>query len=216
MTVDDLKRLHRDQFHRFETWRDETNGEANPNGTLYYGDLENFKGEVQATDYYMPDYCGGSDYSGNALEISNHRLFLEQFGTIPGVHNVHGGLGTFAVAILVSAINEDMLEVLAGLEDYPAIDDEDMSEIETEEEMRAWDSWARHDFIRLLTSKFPDLEEQIEALEDRDDNTLTCFFEEMREKANEDWENETGNSAWIHLEKIVEAVTEADIKEVCK
>jgi hypothetical protein len=105
-----------------------------------------------------------------------------------------------------------MLEVFAGLEDYPAIDDEDMSRVEFDAEIEAWDSWAKHDFIRLLADKFPDLEEKIEALENReDDNTLLHFFEEMRERTNQYWENEEGNSAWIRLEKIVEGITKKDI-----
>jgi hypothetical protein len=65
---------------------------------------------------FMPNYCSGSDYSGNLCEVSNHKAIIE---SLPdhfedGVEylSYHGGDGTFGIAIRLDALTEDLLETL--------------------------------------------------------------------------------------------------------
>ena len=71
--------------------------EYEPENDLAYSDLEpsSTKGPV----FVLPGYLSGSDYSGGSVTVSNHRLFIEEFGELDGVHNVYGGYGSYGVAI---------------------------------------------------------------------------------------------------------------------
>jgi hypothetical protein len=74
-------------------------------------------------------------------------------------------------------------ELLASLEDYPAIADDAISEVEIEWESEAWDRWLRSDLIRALR-KFPawDLELNETTIGDlADDIGSSDFFELYRE-----------------------------------
>ena len=115
-----------------------------------YGD---FTPDVDGA-YFLSDFLSGSDYSGCLVERANYREFLEQFGELDGVHEVYGGHGTYAVAVRIDALTDEMAELFAGLEDYPLIDDESHSELEMEAAEEAWDSWARSDFCRAVESQF--------------------------------------------------------------
>ncbi len=85
-----------------------------------YGDFTN---DVDGA-YYLSDFLSGSDYSGCLVERANYREFLEEFGECDGVHEVYGGHGTYAVAVRIDALTDEMAEMFAGLEDYPLICDE--------------------------------------------------------------------------------------------
>jgi hypothetical protein len=102
----------------------------------------------------MPDHMSGSDYSGNAVEVSNKKAFMEEYQNDESmVIDVYGGHGTYAVAIRLDSITFDILDTLAGLEDYPLMDEETHSEVEYEAENEAWDNWVRSDFNRDLVKQ---------------------------------------------------------------
>jgi len=208
VTLEQLKTKHRNEFARFNSYRDNTPEEL---ARLSYGDFDPITDEIKETDFYLPTLMSGSDYSGESVTVSNHRVFLDEFKALnqTGIWDVYGGHGTYAVAIRVSAITESMLEVFEQLENYPLISEEDHSEVEMEAEQEAWDSWTRHDFKRLLIEKFPHLEEKIDAMPD--DGGLWRVLAEGMERANEYWIHETGNNAFVRLERVIEHITEQDI-----
>jgi len=75
------------------------------NESLSWGDVRPIKGtEAALTDYFEPSYMGGSDYSGGSVEVSNHKVFLEEFGDLPGVHEIHGDFDMYGVAIRLDCI----------------------------------------------------------------------------------------------------------------
>jgi hypothetical protein len=111
------------------------------------------RGYVQDLDSIPEDrlelisrYIRFGDYDTScAVERSNHRLFLEKFGRLKGISNVPGDYGGDTVHIrwceFVKNKKEDIqevLEVLQGLDDYPCIDDEDVSFMEQEMYGEAW------------------------------------------------------------------------------
>jgi hypothetical protein len=95
----------------------------------------------------------------------------------------HGAYGTEHVFILDTPDNRDLID---GLEEYPCVDDETVSEIETEWETEAWHSWLRSDLIATLpggdyddTNTWIDgLREYVEDLLD-DSELFDCYREAM-------------------------------------
>jgi hypothetical protein len=198
------------------------------NESLTCGDVRPIKdAEAALTDYFEPNYMGGSDYSGGSVEVANHRVFREEFGYLAGVHEIHGDFDSYGLAIRLDCITPAMIEVFEGLDRYPVIDEEAMSAVEREAEDEAWDNWVRHDYERALvaalnvdeeyatdpTHEFRDgclcrdcLEEAIDRLED-----LRSLFEAVASRINVYWVNETGNSATVDIDRIATATTLADL-----
>lgn len=164
--------------------------------TLSYGAFSAYAFD-NPKEWYLPELLSGSDYSGDSATVANFRSFLEEYGDRNGVHKATGGYGTYAVAIHRSALDDNMLETFRQLGDYPVIDDEQLSLVESEAEAEAWDSWAKDDYLRTLRSL---TEEDI----DPSDDDLFADFEQAREKANVYWQNETGNNAWIDLDRVAQ------------
>ncbi len=180
--------------------------------------------------YFLSDFLSGSDYSGSIVERANYKDFLEDFGERDSVHEVFGGYGTFAIAVRIDAIDDEMAAVFDALEDYPLISEETHSELELEAEGEAWESWAESDFVRELESRFsesgfgelvhvPDSEPKSQSrlfetgerskpenLED----AVRELFESARETANEYWVNESGGEMYIALDRNADSV-DADL-----
>lgn len=169
---------------------------------LSYGDLkeESYPESYKKNELYiMPDELSGSDYSNSStVEISNHRVFLESFKEINGVHDVFGGFGTYAVAIRLDVYesNQEIKETIDNLKDYCIINEDDLSELEREKTDEAWDSWARESMLSLIQESDPRLEE----FNDHDDFDIMFF--QAAEEAHEYWEAEAGGSMSIRLENI--------------
>ncbi len=184
-------------IRRFEHYTDETPEDL---AELYYGSLRRLYAHEtpEPTDFVLPELMSGSDYAGESVTVSNHRVFLDMFKAVPGVFDVYGGAGTYAIAIRRDALdNEEIADVLRRLEDYPVLDEDDHSYVESEAESEAWDSWACSDFRRMLADKYGDW------IHDLTDDFLFCVFHAMAETANVYWENEQGNGAWIDLDRIM-------------
>ncbi len=169
--------------------------------------------------YFLSDFLSGSDYSGCLVERANYRDFLADYGERDGVHEVYGGHGTYAVAVRIDAIDDEMAAVFEALEDYPLISDESHSELEIDAQSEAWENWAASDFRSALETEFEgDLEfepaEQARLFETGErpapadlDEAVLDLFEAARESANCYWEVETGGGVYIDLDRVVDAVT---------
>jgi hypothetical protein len=225
-SLEGLDRLNpQDSLLRFSSYKT-----YDPVEDLYYGDLHPcdrpaLEDEVR---FVLPGYLSGSDYSGGSVEVSNHRLFVEEFGELDGVHNVYGGYGSYGVAIRLdiwragadrtgctwfgadeaaATCDEDgacvhqMRAWLDELENYPVADEDDLCQVEFEAQDEAWDSWAESDFARAIKAAFPD---DIEDVDVTDSGRFRAWFEGLREAANVYWENETGNSAHVDLERVAD------------
>ena len=153
--------------------------------------------------YAVPELMSGGDYANSStVEVSNHRVFLEEFKDLEGVHEVWGGYGSFAVAIRVDVLenNEEIIDTLNGLENYPVINDEDLSNLENEKSEEAWNDWAESDMRRLLRDSHDLLDEDF--IEDYDREDFKYLFYQCSEEAGEYWEAESGGSMYIRLESI--------------
>jgi hypothetical protein len=194
---------------------------------------------IPSETFVLPDYCGGSDYSGSLLEVTNYKALL---GMIPddyedGLEYVTytGGHGTFALAIRIDALTEEILESLESLDDYPLLDEGLHSELEIEAQNEAWDSWAKSEFKTELgrhmwtvfessTRADQRAEETDEAYQTRlnateeylsdecggiSDSDLGELFYKMADRANIYWENEQGSDMAIDVERVVSRGLEA-------
>lgn len=163
--------------------------------------------------YFQPDHLGGSDYSGGVVNKANYRDFVQLFGDIPGVCTSWGGHGTYAVFIREDVDNEELIDCLRGLADYPLISDETLSALEQELTEEAWKNWARSDFAHGIAKKFlmgPDdtYPDDWEA----DDDTVRKIFYILAERANEYWEVD-GESMFIDIDRIISVALLDDLDD---
>lgn len=173
---------------------------------------------VTRTFYCLP-YASFGDYDNSTgVERSNARQFKEMFPFVSS-HGVGYGEYTGIDETDVDAITWENLEQLKetcnALEDYPCIDNEDVSKVEMELQNEAWDSWACSDFRAELKKHFgadenETLEEQIDNLSSE---TLREMLETAADKANEYWEIEAGGSAHIRFERLLDHVVLPEVTQ---
>jgi hypothetical protein len=121
------------------TWQDAV---LETGSSYSIGDFKHFKGEVtealSKSLVIQPPQLSGSDYSGGICEQSNHRTFLKQFKDVDGVYDLYGGYGTYGIAIRLDTYttNEEIKEVIDGLEGYALVSEDDYSELEHDYEQQ--------------------------------------------------------------------------------
>jgi len=190
-------------------------------------DITELKDDKQIDNVYIcHEYTVSGDYGGNgSVGISNKNVLLEDHKHI----EVIGGYGfSFCVIPLVYLLSyvdnpdndeqedlnqeiENIIELYQGLNDYPVIDEEEMSDVESELEDEAFDNWVEYDFKRELQGKFDlyDLE-----VKEGKESEIRGFFELLGERSNEYWINEN-NDMWISVERVIDGsnVTLEEVKE---
>jgi len=191
------------------SYRDFKRSEWPNSAKSYYAGLSDDKLASEERYFFVP-CASGSDYSGSTVERSNHKVFLETYETYKAnyVHNVVGSYGTYTVAVgltgLLSADDDtfdEICNVIAGLQNYPVIDKQELSRLELDLSVDAWRDWGDFDFRRALTQRFGEREW-------KDD--LSQSFEKARQAANEDWFSEEGGGMYIRIERIVDKISNAD------
>jgi hypothetical protein len=192
MTI--LDSLHNDRTSVYELFE---YGEFRPNE---YEIANATKGQF----YYMPRVLSYGDYDCSChVERSNVRVFLEQFAGHPDVKKWTGWYGSVAVAIDILCEDEEIIDTLNSLADYPVIDDNDCSLMENEMTDEAWDSWIKSDFTRAIEKKFDAFGSE------PDEDQLRELFHKLQEQANEYPIIESGGNVWINIEKLLEHLDEA-------
>ena len=180
---------------------------------LSYGDFESVKPDLKNEhDYIMPEEMSGSDYSGGIVQVSNHRVFIKEFGKTEGVYDVYGGMGTYAVAIRidVAEANEEIKSVLAGLTDYPLIDEEDWSNLEMD-----WQKKTIPDILRGIRHDF-DIEEFVENADQyiEDDEALEELVWKAIKELGLDWHYEN-TEAYLSSDNILPYIEDRILLEHC-
>ena len=166
--------------------------------------------------YLVPGRLSGSDYSGSLVERSNYNVFSDKFkdGHDNWWTSVIGGHGTYAIVISMDdvpdEVSDEVAEFLNGLDDYPLADEDDHSNLEMEAQNEAWENWARRDFIKEIEKWF-----KVEFDNDPKSELLYEVFHEACDSANEYWVNESGDSMYINIERIVKkGVSKEDVKQL--
>lgn len=184
---------------------------------ISYGDLteitlKNNLNNIPIDDLFlMSKFFGYSDYDNSCMvERSNYKLFLEEYVEEKGIFTIHGGYGSSGIAIsiryLLDPVNEDkaqsIINVLNGLNDYPCIDDEDMSNMEYDAFIEALDSFAIRECNDLLSYQY-----LIEVYDYDPDELKEALLESDRNLNYPSYQIESGGSCYIDTKRLIEKVS---------
>lgn len=102
-------------------------------------------GEYGWPEFYMLDCCSFSDLSGSVVSRANYKVLKNilsaRFFRKGNWKTYYGDHGTRGIAISVDFDDPEICAMLAGLADYPALDDDVVSRIERELIVEAWEDW---------------------------------------------------------------------------
>ena len=166
----------------------------------------NYRDVVPGNDFIISEHMSGSDYSGSTVTRSNFDVFKEQFGKCEGVVFLYGDYGSYGIAISLDCLmeNEEILEILEALEDYPCIDDDALCAYEMELIEEAWEDWAMDRYRK-------DLEMSHTNIDLIDDFDIREIFEAVALRLNEYWEADE-NVTYIDVRRIAFNTTSKDLK----
>jgi hypothetical protein len=166
----------------------------------------------------------------DCLAESNFQTFLEGLGGESDnveVHRFgHWACGWYEI-ILIDAKAEDIValaqEMEDALENYPVLDEQDLSKRENEAEQESWESWARRDFSsdlkRKVESDWDGTSEHGYQPEEIDDGfdllteeNIDCLWSNAADKANWICQHDSGGPSF-NIEGVLEHI---NIDEVVK
>lgn len=138
--------------------------DTTPGTSLRYSDLESKASAYREHSLMVATIdaaCYGDYDNSCAVERSNYRVLLADKEIAPHLIQLHGSYGSTGLAYIVpdpahpediGALPDALRDALAGLADSACLDDEDVSNLETELESEAWESWGRRDFVKALVT----------------------------------------------------------------
>jgi hypothetical protein len=159
-------------------------------------------------------FAGWSDYSGGCCDRANYEHVKETYPR--SFIDVYGGHGTHAVLIPVTSRNPYLFRDIAGVIDYPLIDEERHSELEMREADEAWDSYLRFDVRHELSrTGLYGIDDVIEALDDSDnaqdpagDSLRDWYYESLRDGNESPYLETAVNIVFPEHDKSMAYVTE--------
>jgi hypothetical protein len=190
--------------------------------TIYWGELTEvkpfnlatIKEHLKDSDLYLVSkYMQYGDYDNSCMvERSNYRLFMEEYKEETGIYDMSGGYGSTGIAIslnwMLDPVNEEkaqsIIETLNSLNDYPCIDDEDMSNMEYEAFLEALDSFEVRDCNKLLATQY------LVDVHDYDEDKLKDILIESDRHGNPSWMIESGGNCYIDTKDLISHVTLSD------
>ena len=158
-----------------------------------------------AENYYFPPLLSFGDYDNSCeVERSNVRMFEKQFSKFRGIDwvKVTGAYGFESIAIKLLSTNEEIIECLEALTDYPAMDDEDVSKMFNEIESEAWSSCVGRDFKCAVLKNY-DADDT-----DMEDSELWDLFRKMQDSTNTNGIIESGGNYYIDIKRLIAGLPE--------
>jgi hypothetical protein len=222
ITIEDIKEIGNTDFFTFhDSIRLKTNEyreiDYPERSHIYYHDLTEIKpGEIKEElknrdIFLISKYMQYGDYDNSCMvERSNYKLFLEDYKEEKGIFTISGGYGSSGIAIslnyLLNPDNEDkaqnIIDLLNSLNDYPCINDEDMSTMEYDLFLESLDSWAIKEANNLLAHQF-----LLEVYDFDEDKLKEILLESDRNLNYPAYEIESGGSCYIDTKRLIEKVT---------
>lgn len=180
--------------------------------SISYGCLDE-GGSADDRVWFESQYCTGSDYSGGSVTESNYRVLLAECERISEEQGLAdegkmffqtfwGGHGTYAIALHIDKTPREVFDIMAALEDYPLISDDDHSELEFEQQVEAWERWGAQEYAQELEKRFEG------DCDDVEPDKLYEHFEAAREAANVYWEDQSGAGQYIDMRRVAAAAEE--------
>jgi hypothetical protein len=170
-------------------------------GYNYSNRLETISNKGEA--YFCSPFLSYGDYDhSSAVERSNVRMFLKEFKDHPDVRVKQGGYGWEAIFIDVLCTDTEIIEMLQSLENYPCINDEDVSNLEMEMEQESWENWIKSDFLQAIVKHYK------ADWEDADTDKLYTLYNELKESTNTYFEVEAGGNGYIDIKRLISGLPE--------
>lgn len=181
--------------------------------------LDIIKDKLKDRDLFLiPGYLQYGDYDNSCMvERSNYKLFLEEYGKESGVFTITGGYGSTGIAIsiryLLNPDNEDtaqaIIDLLNGLNEYPCIDDEDMSNMEYEAFLESLNDYGISDSMEELSIKYG-----ITVHDYNEEKFKDILLESDRHLNYPSYMIESGGSCYIDIARLIEPITFDMLKTV--
>ncbi len=181
--------------------------------SVSYGSFYERDWSEEEDNYFFVPFTSGSDYSGCTVTWANNLFFEKDYRDNDWIHFAYGGYNTYAVVINATKLcDSEILEILEGLEDYPVIDEEMLTDVELDLIEDEWKCWVKDDFVKALEEKFSSADFDFDF-----PDYLRDLFEEKREKANVYWECEGyGPSMYIRIGEVVKEIEFEDVEKWAK
>jgi len=174
--------------------------------------LLDLKETLKEVDIFLiSKYMQFGDYDNSCMvERSNYKLFLEEYKEEKGIFRIYGGYGSSGIAIsiryLLDLANEDkadeIIELLNNLNEYPVIDDEDMSNMEYDAFLESLDSFAIRECNDLLANQY-----LIEVYDYDQDKLKEVLLKSDRNLDYPSYQIESGGSCYIDTKRLIKKVT---------
>ena len=185
---------------------------------IYWSDLHNTdKRNMDISDVLIiPRYLEYGDYDNSCMvERSNYKLFLEDHKETPFVFDVTGGYGSTGIAIsLKEMLNPDneetaqtIIDTLNSLNEYPCLDDQDMSAMEYDAFLEALDKFEMRDYIKELSAKF-----NLDISDYDEDKFKALLLETDRSLNDPSYMIESGGVCYIDTKRLIEPITMEQLK----
>lgn len=158
------------------------------------------------------DYTTFGDYGGHgSVGISNHRILVNEYDHI----DLYGVYGSHMAACRIDRLIHDeeykyqIFEIYNSLNDYPCIDDEDLSNLEYDLSKEVFEDVYKSDLIDAIGSKF---NLDMDDYDQIPDTSLWYLLETLSDRSNTYWENEY-TSMYIDIDQCVESMTIEDFNQ---
>lgn len=158
-------------------------------------------------------------YDAPSIYRSNARVFRDDFSS--ELEEADGDAD--GIALDIRFVTDEMLETIESLENYPLLSEDDHSELETELQDEAWESWAASDWRGLVTTALAefapessdDAEQWAEdAMERVADKALAELFQGCADQTSTYWQEESDGCQWIDLKRAAEAIDRHDLQDL--
>ena len=158
------------------------------------------------------DYTVFGDYGGHgSVGMSNHRILVSEYDHI----DLYGGYGSHMAGCKIDQLVTDedykdqIFDIYENLDNYPCIDDEDLSNLEYDLSKEVFEDCYKSDLIDAISSKF---EVDIDDYDQIVDTSLWDLLETLSERSNTYWSNEY-TSMYIDIDTCVESMTIEDFNQ---
>jgi len=154
--------------------------------------------EQKEADCFTHDYFNSGDYSGCAVEVANRKVLLENTELCErlGLELLSENYSSKSILFPIAALqDQEIQEIFKGLNDYPCLNYEAVSEVEIEMEQECWDLFGRDDFKKHLESQIGLDTETIT------DAQVDSIYQNASQETNYNiFEVESGTSGYFNFE----------------
>ena len=223
--IDELKDINNLSFYQYNKYNAEIRDYAYdiPDGlkSIWMDDMERIEpsmvyDRIMADDLegliLVHDYTTYGDYGGHgSVGMSNHRILVSEYDHI----DLYGEYGSHYAGCRIDQLVTDedykdqIFDIYENLDNYPCIDDEDLSNLEYDLSKEVFEDCYKSDLIDAISSKF---EVDIDDYDQIPDTSLWVLLETLSDRSATYWKNEY-TSMYIDIDQCIESMTIEDFNQ---